>query len=43
MVSETSGDKAASSLGVFETKDRNIEGIDLQDVVNQNEKFLKIF
>ena len=42
-VSEASSGTTASSLGVFETKDGNIEGMDLQDVVNQNEKFLKIF
>ena len=41
-VSEASGGTAASSLGVFETKDGNIEGMDLQDVVNQNKQFLKI-
>ena len=42
-VSEASGGTAASSLGDFEAKDGNIEGMDLQDVVNQNEQFLKIF
>ena len=33
-VSEASGGIAVSSLGVFETKDGNIEGMDLQDIVN---------
>jgi len=42
-VSGVSSGTVASSSGVFETKDGNIEGMDLQDVVNQNEKFLKIF
>ena len=42
-VSGASSGTVASSSGVFETKDGNIEGMDLQDVVNQNEKLLKIF
>ena len=42
-VSEASSGTVASSLGVFETKDGNIEGMDLRDVVNQNQKSLKIF
>ena len=42
-VSGASSGTVASSSGVFETKNGNIEGMDLQDVVNQNEKFLKIF
>ena len=41
--SEGSDGTTASSLGVFETKYGNIEGMDLQDVANQNEQFLKKF
>ena len=34
-VSGASSGTVASSLGIFETKDGNIEGMDQQDIVNQ--------
>ena len=38
-----SGDAACVVLGIFEGKDEKIKEMDRQDIVNQNEQFLKIF